>query len=92
MAKALRDFAKANPALVIKGGLLGTQPLSSDDVKAWPTWAAGVLLAKFAGLLAAPLQQFAGMLQALPRDFAYGLKALIDQGGARRRQRPGAGG
>ena len=34
------------------------------------------------GLLAAPLQQFAGLLEALPRNFAYGLKALIDQGGA----------
>jgi large subunit ribosomal protein L10 len=83
VAKALRDFAKANPALVIKGGLLGTQPLSGDDVKALAeVEPREVLLAKFAGLLAAPLQQFAGMLQALPRDFAYGLKALIDQGGA----------
>ena len=83
VAKALRDFAKANPALVIKGGLLGTQPLTSDDVKALAeVEPREVLLAKFAGLLAAPLQQFAGMLQALPRDFAYGLKALIDQGGA----------
>ena len=27
-------------------------------------------------------QQFAGLLEALPRNFAYGLKALIDQGGA----------
>ena len=83
VAKALRDFAKTNPALVIKGGLLGTQPLSGDDVKALAdVEPREVLLAKFAGLLAAPLQQFAGMLQALPRDFAYGLKALIDQGGA----------
>ena len=83
VAKALRDFAKTNPALVIKGGILGTQPLSGDDVKALAdVEPREVLLAKFAGLLAAPLQQFAGMLQALPRDFAYGLKALIDQGGA----------
>ena len=41
-----------------------------------------MLLAKLAGLMAAPMQQFAGLLQALPRDFAYGLKALIEQGGA----------
>jgi large subunit ribosomal protein L10 len=41
-----------------------------------------VLLARLAGGLAAPMQQFAGLLQALPRNFAYGLKALIDQGGA----------
>ncbi len=39
------------------------------------------LLARFAGLLAAPLQQLAGLMAALPRNFAYGLKALIDQKG-----------
>ena len=40
-----------------------------------------VLLARLAGAAAAPMQQFAGLLQALP-TFAYGLQALIDQGGA----------
>jgi large subunit ribosomal protein L10 len=40
-----------------------------------------VLLAQFAGALAAPLQKMAGLLAALPRNFAYGLKALIDQHG-----------
>ena len=28
------------------------------------------------------MQQFAGLLQAVPRSFAYGLPALIEQGGA----------
>jgi large subunit ribosomal protein L10 len=41
-----------------------------------------VLLARLAGAIAAPMTQFAGLLEALPRNFAYGLKALIDQGGA----------
>jgi len=83
VAKALQDFAKTNPALVVKGGLLGDQILSDKDVKALADLEPReVLLAKFAGLLAAPLQQFAGLLEALPRNFAYGLKALIDQGGA----------
>jgi hypothetical protein len=40
-----------------------------------------ILLARLAGALAAPMQQFASLLSALPRNFAYGLKALIDQGG-----------
>jgi large subunit ribosomal protein L10 len=31
VAKALRDFAKTNPALVIKGGLLGDKTLSDED-------------------------------------------------------------
>ncbi|QXC60243.1 50S ribosomal protein L10 [Aquihabitans sp. G128] len=83
VAKALRDFAKTNPALVIKGGLLGDKTLTEDGVKALAdVEPREVLLAKFAGALAAPMQQFAGLLQALPRDFAYGLKALIDIGGA----------
>jgi large subunit ribosomal protein L10 len=82
VAKALRDSARANPALVVKGGLLGTKTLTADDVRALadlPT--REVLLAQLAGAMAAPLQQFAGLLQALPRNFAYGLKALIDQQG-----------
>ena len=83
VAKALQDFAKTNPALIVKGGLLGDQVLSEGDVKALADLEPReVLLAKFAGLLAAPLQQFAGLLEALPRNFAYGLKAPIDQGGA----------
>ena len=83
VAKALQDFAKTNPALVVKGGLLGDQVISDADVKALADLEPReVLLAKFAGLLAAPLQQMANLLEALPRNFAYGLKALIDQGGA----------
>jgi large subunit ribosomal protein L10 len=83
VAKALRDFAKTNPALVIKGGVLGTKALSEADVKALAeVEPREVLLAKLAGAMAAPMVQFAGLLQALPRNFAYGLKALTDQGGA----------
>jgi large subunit ribosomal protein L10 len=83
VAKALRDFARTNEHLVVKGGLLGTKVLSIDDVKALAEVAPREeLLARLAGGLAAPMQQFAGLLAALPRNFAYGLKALIDQGGA----------
>lgn len=83
VAKALRDFAKANPNLVVKGGVLGDTVLSDADAKALADIAPREeLLAKLAGLMAAPMQQFAGLLQAVPRDFAYGLRALIDQGGA----------
>ena len=83
VAKALRDFAKTNEHLVVKGGLLGTKVLSVDEVKALAAVAPREeLLARLAGGMAAPMQQFAGLLAALPRNFAYGLKALIDQGGA----------
>jgi large subunit ribosomal protein L10 len=83
VAKALRDFARGNPSLVVKGGVLGTRPLSADEAKALAdVEPREVLLSKLAGLLAAPMVQMAGLLEALPRNFAYGLKALIDQGGA----------
>src|ERR687898_278127 len=32
-AKGLRDFARANPVLVIKGGVLDGKPLSADEIK-----------------------------------------------------------
>jgi large subunit ribosomal protein L10 len=84
VAKALRDYARTNPALVVKGGILGDKALTADEARALADLPSReVLLARFAGGLAAPLQQFAGLLQALPRNFAYGLSALIDkQGGA----------
>lgn len=82
VAKALRDFAKVNANLVVKGGVLGDKLLSADDAKALADVAPReVLLAQFAGALQAPMQQFASLLQALPRNFAYGLKALIDERG-----------
>ena len=80
VAKALRDFARTNEHLVVKGGLLGMKILSVDEVKALADVAPREeLLARLAGGMAAPMQQVAGLLAALPRNFAYGLKALIDQ-------------
>jgi large subunit ribosomal protein L10 len=82
VAKALRDYARTNPLLIVKGGVLGESVLSAADAAALADIPPReVLLARLAGMLAAPMQQFAGLLQALPRNFAYGLKALIDQGG-----------
>jgi len=82
VAKALRDFARTNPALVVKGGVLGTKVLDAAQVTALADLPSReVLLAQIAGAFQAPLVKTAGLLQALPRNFAYGLKALIDQGG-----------
>ena len=82
VAKALREFAKGNPNLVVKGGVLGDKILSADETKALAEVAPREeLLARLAGLIAAPMQQFAGLLQAVSRSFAYGLAALIEQGG-----------
>jgi large subunit ribosomal protein L10 len=83
VAKSLRDFARTNPNLVVKGGLLGTKVLTAEDVQALADLPPReVLLARLAGAFQAPMATFAGLLAAVPRNFAYGLKALIDQGGA----------
>jgi len=82
VAKALREFAKGNPNLVLKGGVLGDKILGTADVEALADVAPREeLLARLAGLIAAPMVQFAGLLQALPRDLAYGLAALIEKKG-----------
>jgi large subunit ribosomal protein L10 len=80
VAKALRDVAKVNPLLIIKGGSMSGKALSAKDVEALADLPSReVLLARFAGALQAPMVKTAGLLQALPRNMAYGLKALIDQ-------------
>jgi large subunit ribosomal protein L10 len=79
-AKAIRDFGRGAPALVVKGGLLGTRVLSPEDVEALADIEPReVLLARLAGGLQAPLTKAAGLFQAFTRNFAYGLKAYVDQ-------------
>jgi large subunit ribosomal protein L10 len=83
VAKALKEFAKANEALIIKGGLLDEKRLTAEEISALAEIAPReVLLAQLAGAMAAPMQQFAALLKALPQNMAYALQALIEQGGA----------
>ena len=80
VAKALKDAAKTNPFLIIKGGSITGKSMSAKDIEALADLPSrDTLLAMLAGALQAPLVKTAGLLQALPRNFAYGLKALIDQ-------------
>ena len=80
VAKALKDFAKDNDSLVVKGGLLDGELLSPAQIESLAKLPPReVLLAQIAGALAAPLQQFAGLLNALPQNMAYALKALLDE-------------
>ncbi|HVC70170.1 MAG TPA: 50S ribosomal protein L10 [Acidimicrobiales bacterium] len=82
VAKALRDYARSNSHLIVKGGLHGEGFLSAQELGVLADLPSrDVLLARLAGAIAAPLQQFAGLLEALPRSLAYGLSALLDQKG-----------
>jgi large subunit ribosomal protein L10 len=79
-AKALRDFARGNPNLVVKGGVLGPRLLTTADVESLADVPPrDQLLARLAGGFQAPLTKAAGLFQAFTRNFAYGLKAYLDQ-------------
>ncbi len=83
VAKALKEFAKGNDKLVLKGGVLDGVVLSADDIKALAELPSReVLLSQIAGLLQAPLAEFVNLLDAVPREFSYALQALIEKGGA----------
>src|ERR1700710_2734830 len=57
-AKGLRDFAKTNPLLVIKGGVLDGKALSADEIaKIADLESREVLLSKLAGAMKAAPQQ-----------------------------------
>ncbi|MGD0220078.1 MAG: 50S ribosomal protein L10 [Acidimicrobiales bacterium] len=82
VAKALKEFAKTHPRLVVKGALIGSGLFDAAQTSALADLPSrDVLLAQIAGALAAPMQAFAGLLAALPRKFAYALAALIEQRG-----------
>jgi large subunit ribosomal protein L10 len=64
-AKGLRDFAKANPTLVIKGGFLDGKPLDATEVaKLADLESREVLLGKLAGAMLASLSQAVYLLNA----------------------------
>ena len=64
-AKGLRDFAKAHPFLVIKGGVFEGKPLSASEVtKLADLESREVLLAKLAGAMKANLSKAAATFQA----------------------------
>jgi large subunit ribosomal protein L10 len=78
VAKALRDFARNNPSLVVKGGIVGDGLLSASEITVLADLPSrDALLAQVAGAFAAPVQQLAGLIEALPRNLAYGLAALV---------------
>ncbi|WP_300682226.1 50S ribosomal protein L10 [Nocardioides sp.] len=77
VAKGLRDFAKANPALVIKGGFLDGKALDAKEVgKLADLESREVLLAKLAGAMQASLAQALYVFNALPTKAAQLAAAL----------------
>jgi large subunit ribosomal protein L10 len=76
-AKGLRDFAKANPLLVIKGGVLDGQAITpAEIIKLADLEPREVLLAKLAGAMKASLAGAAATFNALPVQLAQLAEAL----------------
>jgi len=76
-AKGLRDFAKANPLLVIKGGVLDGKAITpSEIIELADLEPREVLLAKLAGAMKASLAGAAATFNALPVQMAQLAEAL----------------
>jgi large subunit ribosomal protein L10 len=79
-AKGLRDFARANPLLVIKGGVLDGKQLSPSEItRIADLESREVLLAKVAGGLKALPTRAAGLFQAPLSQLARLAKALEEK-------------
>jgi large subunit ribosomal protein L10 len=77
VAKALRDFAKANPNLVVKGGYFDGRPLDASEVmKLAELESREVVLAKLAGAVKASLFGAAYMFNAPLAQAARAVDAL----------------
>jgi large subunit ribosomal protein L10 len=81
-AKALRDFAKDHPELIVRGGYLDGAVLSEEEAtKLADLESREELLAKLAGLMYGALANTARLLQAPIEKQARLVQALIDAGG-----------
>jgi large subunit ribosomal protein L10 len=76
-AKGLRDFSRANPLLVIKGGVLDGKPLTPAEISQLAELESReVLLAKLAGAMKATMAGAAATFAALPQQMAALASAL----------------
>lgn len=84
-AKGLRDFAKANPMLVIKGGFIDGQSMDAAQVtKLADLESREALLAKLAGAMKGSMANAAALFNALPTQaaqLAEALRAKREEGG-----------
>ena len=80
VAKALRDFAKANPLLIVKGGYFDGAVLSAEGVETLANLESReVLLAKFAGAAKASLFSAAYLFNAPLSQAVRTVDALRDK-------------
>jgi len=80
MAKEVVNFAKGEPLLVLRGGILSGKVLATEGVKDLATLPSiDEMRAKALSVFNAPAQQFMGLLQAAPRNLLGVLNARADK-------------
>ena len=84
LAKVLVDFAKDNPSLVVKAGLVaGTQMLDAEGVKALSAMPSlNELRSKLLGLMQSPASRFVRLISTPPSQMVRVLQAQADKAGA----------
>ena len=79
-AKALADFARANPQLEVRGGLLDASLIDAADVKALASLPPrDVLVAQVVGTIASPLTGLVTVLQGTISGFVRALNQVAEQ-------------
>ena len=79
-AKALLDFARANPSLKLKGGILQGKILDAAQVRALATLPPReVMLARLAGSLRSPVARLHNSLSSFTRNLAYVLAQVAEE-------------
>lgn len=79
-AKVLKEFAKENPTLEIKGGLMEGKAVSAAEVEAIASLPSReVLIAQIAGAISGVARGLATTINGVPRGLAQVVKAVADQ-------------
>lgn len=80
LAKVLSKFAKENPKLTFKGGVVEGRAISVKDIDALASMPSKEeLISKLMFLLNAPAQRLATVINAVPRNLAIVVKQIADQ-------------
>jgi len=80
VAKVIRNYAKENVALKVRGGLFENAPLSAEGIQELADIPSReVLYSQLVGTLVAPMQQLVGVLSQKLLSIVYVLKAIEEK-------------